>query len=95
MFFCDPLISSGDISGFLVQWDTDEEFEQALEGGDTGAGCSETGFGSCVVTDAAVAGQCPYSLLITGLTEGEVTIHRRTFCVVHSLWRTVDVVVVK
>lgn len=78
VFFCDPLISSGDISGFLVQWDTDEDFTQAVEGGDTGAGCSETGFGSCVVTDAAVAGQCPYSLLITGLTEGEVTTHLRT-----------------
>lgn len=37
----------------------------------SGAGCSEIGFGSCVVTDAAVAGQCPYSLLLTGLSEGE------------------------
>lgn len=95
VFFCDPLISSGDISGFLVQWDTDENFEQAVEGGDTGAGCSETGFGSCVVADAAVAGQCPYSLLITGLTEGEVMIHHRTVCVVHSLRRIVGVVVVE
>ena len=37
-----------------------------------GAGCSEVGFGSCVVSDAAVAGQCPYSLLLTGLSDGEV-----------------------
>lgn len=36
-----------------------------------GAGCSESGFGSCVVTDAAVAGQCPYSLLLTSLTADE------------------------
>lgn len=72
VFFCDPLISSGDISGFLVQWDSDEDFEQAIAGGDDGAGCAESGFGSCVVTDSAVAGQCPYSLLLTGLTEGEV-----------------------
>ena len=78
-----------------MQWDTDEDFEQALEGGDTGAGCSEIGFGSCVVTDAAVAGQCPYSLLITGLTEGEVTIHHLIVCVVHSPWGDMDVVVVE
>lgn len=38
-----------------------------------GAGCSEIGFGSCVVSDAAVAGQCPYSLLLTGLSDGEVS----------------------
>lgn len=36
VFFCDPLISSGDIQGFLVQWDTEEDFGQAIEGGDTG-----------------------------------------------------------
>lgn len=29
-----------------------------------------SGYGSCVVTDAAVAGQCPYSLLLTALTAG-------------------------
>ncbi|CAM9982839.1 unnamed protein product, partial [Ectocarpus sp. 12 AP-2014] len=33
VFFCDPLISSGDIRGFLVQWDTEEGFEQAIGGG--------------------------------------------------------------
>lgn len=73
VFFCDPLISSGDIKGFTVQWDTAEDFEQAIESGDAGTGCAEIGFGSCVVTDAAVAGQCPYSLLLTDLTEGEVS----------------------
>ena len=36
VFFCDPLISSGDIWGFLVQWDTEEDFAQAIAGGDTG-----------------------------------------------------------
>lgn len=36
VFFCDPLISSGDIWGFLVQWDTEEDFSQAIAGGDTG-----------------------------------------------------------
>lgn len=74
VFFCDPLISSGDIWGFLVQWDTDEDFENAIEGDDTGAGCYENGYGSCVVQDAAIAGQCPYSLVLTGLTEGEASI---------------------
>lgn len=72
VFFCDPLVSSGDIWGFLVQWDKEESFAQAIGGEDYGAGCSEMGFGSCLVSDAAIAGQCPYSLLITGLTEGEV-----------------------
>lgn len=73
VFFCDPIISSGDIWGFLVQWDSDESFAQAMEGGDTGAGCTEAGSGSCVVSDSAIAGQCPYSLLLTGLTEGEAS----------------------
>lgn len=36
VFFCDPLISSGDIWGFLVQWDTVEDFSNAITGGDTG-----------------------------------------------------------
>lgn len=78
VFFCDPLISSGDIWGFLVQWDTDDDFANAIEGDDTGAGCYENGYGSCVVQDAAIAGQCPYSLLLTGLTEGEVSIWMST-----------------
>ena len=36
VFFCDPLISSGDIWGFLVQWDSAEDFTNAIAGGDTG-----------------------------------------------------------
>lgn len=68
------MISSGDIWGFLVQWDTDDGFENALQGDDTGAGCFENGYGSCVVQDAAIAGQCPYSLLISGLNESEASI---------------------
>lgn len=35
-----------------------------------GAGCGVAGHGSCIVTDAAIAGQCPYSLLLTGLDDG-------------------------
>lgn len=73
VFFCNPLVSSGDIWGFLVQWDTDENFENALGGGETGVGCSEMGYGSCIVQDTAIAGQCPYSLLLAGLTEGQVS----------------------
>ncbi len=38
----------------------------------SGAGCSEAGFGSCVVTDAAVAGQCPYSLLLEQLADEQL-----------------------
>ncbi|CAM9302958.1 unnamed protein product, partial [Sphacelaria rigidula] len=79
VFFCDPVISSGDIWGFLVQWDTDDGFENALQGNDTGAGCFENGYGSCVVQDATIAGQCPYSLLISGLNESEASMRLITY----------------
>ena len=49
------------------------------------------GFGSCVVTDSAITGQCPYFLLIMGLTMGEVTICRRIGAdtLLMIFWRTI------
>ncbi|CAM9134345.1 unnamed protein product [Discosporangium mesarthrocarpum] len=69
VFFCEPLVSSGDIWAFRVQWDASVDFSNATD--TSTSSCSSVSYGSCVVTDSTIAGECPYSLLVGDLTEGE------------------------
>jgi Fibronectin type III domain len=64
--FCPPLITANDITEYRVQWQpVDDSFSAAVLAGDL---CATTlDLGSCVVFGPAIAGDCPYSLVVNNL----------------------------
>ncbi len=72
--FCNPLVHADDIWGFLIQWDSNIIFSNAVD--DVLASCSSVGFGSCVYPVSAVSGECPFYYTVTNLTPG-ITYHLR------------------
>ena len=74
VFWCPPSFSAGDVEEYEVQWDSSNVFENVTQNplvGCSGTAKTGTDYGACSITGSAITGPCPYSFLITGLTEGK------------------------